>query len=230
MDKNSVKTRGSMQWGGGGAVQRLFAVRPAGQYSRSGWQAAMTLLEGSKGRAAERQADDVAVVATMRGAAPVLGAATEQQLADDTAAFLAECRRELRCAVQRGRKRARAETVEMLPADGSHSSNQPVVEAAVLGRDGGSAGEAVLERAGQSDVSTVASSLGSDGECDSDGTVSEADSREVETDDSWESDTSAATTDPFGCSPDIGNLEETDSDDAEGTDVGHSPACSDGEQ
>jgi len=230
VDKDKVKTKGSTVWGGAGKIRRLFDVRPATEYSRSGWQAGVTLLEGSKGRAADRVADDVDVVATLKGDGPVLAAGMVQQLVSESEEFLGECRRELRGAVPRGRKRSRAEVASAEVADSSHSSGHPVEAAAPVGGGAATSWEAVLERAGQSDVSAGGSSVGSAGDCESDATVSEADTRSVQTDDSWESETSAAVTDPDGFSPDLRESDELEAEQSFGDSDGtHSAGCTEGE-
>ena len=97
-----------------------------------------------------KQQEDVAAVETLKGSAPVLGAAAIGQLEMEAATFLAECRRELRTAVRHGKKRSRSATVEVETEEASSSSVQMVaavamehVEEAVLVGTQAGAGEPV---------------------------------------------------------------------------------------
>ena len=46
---DQVKTKGCAAWGGGRPVRRMFELRSVGEYARLARQAAITLVEDSKG-------------------------------------------------------------------------------------------------------------------------------------------------------------------------------------
>ena len=81
----------------------------------------------------------------------------------------------------------------------------------------------------QHDVMPADVDMGPAADVESDGSVSEADSREWDTEDSWDDETSAAATDPLGMSPDIAAGGLTQAGDSDGSDIYHSPGCSEGE-
>ena len=202
-------------------------------YGKLAAHALKTVMEGSKGRAVERVAEDVATVRRLRSTAPALNNKYKERLTAECGEVAAACRRR----VQEGRRGAAKPKPKLPPQPVAPVLPVPTADAGSVVEP--SVEEAVMEEAqdvplvgpldrGQSGESLAASSSNavSDGDgCEADDTVSEEDSRDGETDDSWD-ETSAAPTDPFGFSPGRQSDEEDHSDQ---DDRSPSAACTDGE-
>ena len=69
MRTDQVKTSGTSNWQGCGAVVRLFVPSDNCDYGRLGARSLATLLGGSKGRSQDKVDDDVSLVRSLRTAA-----------------------------------------------------------------------------------------------------------------------------------------------------------------
>ena len=183
-------------------------------------------------------ADDVAAVAGLRTTAPSLSEAYVQKALEDRQVVINACSARMKqsrraAAKAKGRVAAIGVPVEQSTADQAVSSAsvevvapatvdaveavEPVPLADVLNAPGRS-------QSSHSLASSSSAAVSDGGDVAADDTVSEADSRDVDTDDSWD-ETSAAVTDPYGFSPrlsaQIGDSEDDDS--------GPSAGCTSGE-
>ena len=218
---DKVKTTGTKHWRPI-AVPRIVTTPSAPLYGKLAAHSLVTLVEGSKGRSAEKVAEDLRDVDTLAPYTVQPSEEYKEQLAGQSVALLAECRRRLRGAASKRKPKgappsatpatpaptaavadvpvavaeeADAVMVDLLPQPEPEPEPQPQVEGRPPAVDEATSSNVV----DQSDPSLVDSS-------------SDCDSRSVHTDDSYQSDT--ASTDPFGFSPDREFL--ADSDDESG--------------
>ena len=229
---DQVKTVGSRAWKGCGPVVRLMTPADSVDYGRAAAHSLKTLLEGTKGRAADKVAEDVAAVRSLRTTAPALSDAFVQQLTDESLEVIAACRKRMKEGRPVKGKRRDAQPAAAVEAPGAVSSSAVLAVSGEMAAESaeadGRAAEAVVRSQSLQSVASGSSGGGSEGEAwQEDDTVSEADSRDCRTDDSWEDEESAAPTDPFGFSPG-----REDEEDEERVQQGRSPspACSSGEE
>ena len=209
---DEVKAEGTVDWQGCGAVRRLMMPAEGCDYGRQAAHALKTVLDGSKGRAAAKLSEDVAAVMKLRTTALVLSQGLVQQMLADSSDVIAACKRRMKSAVK-AKAKAPARTPQPVPRSESSASKSEAVAvsavataAAVIPAVPAVAEEAALSQVqrSESQQSLASSSSAAESEaddCAADGSASEVDSRgDVSTDDS-DDETSAATTDPFGFSP-----------------------------
>ena len=221
---DQVKTHGSVEWQLGYPIHRLMVTRPDCDWAKSAAHAVSTLLQGSKGQKQAKTQADLLSIARLSGHAPQL---TSEQVATRVA--------EIGALVSALRTAGRATRVRRVVPSGD--VGQPAEEGDVDGMDVlplvelseacPEASEPVdmsLVRSGSA-ASTTSTSSTDSVLCESDGTVSECDSRSDCTDDS-DAVGSEVATDPYGFSPEP-YLSGEDSD-AIGVERAPSPACSSG--
>ena len=185
---DNVKTNGTTAWQGCGPVQRLFVPDGHCDYGSLAARSLRTLLEGTKGRSADRLADDVAVVGSLRTTAPNLSATFVENILADTQETVGRCNRRITSGKKdkaRVRK-ASMHAVQVQLEDASSSTAGPIAPAVTECPE---LAISILQPERSSSTRSLASSASgtqSDGgACDEDDTVSEHDSRSEATDDSY---------------------------------------------
>ena len=188
LKNDQVKTRGTDNWEGCGEVRRLLVPESRCDYGALAARSLKTMLEGSKGRAANKTEEDVTTVSQLRTTAPRLSDTFVQDLLADSRDAIANCNRRSKEG-KKGKGRVRVADAGVAPSEiaipedieQDHAADVTVAQSSVAAIDvqaERSASVLSLES-----TSTVVQSEG-DG-CDTDDTVSEVDSRSVATDDSW---------------------------------------------
>ena len=224
---DQVKTKGTKSWGGGGPVRRLVGVQSAAAYERMARQAAVTLVEGSKGRMDEKMRDDVEAVSRLQlGAGVPLTAQQARAVVEEAREFIVASKKAMRSA---GGGRAKEGAVARPGVEMEVSSSSGGILGGRAGGDDGLASVPQMverEQSSQSVGSVSGSSVASADGYETDSTISEEDSRGSWTDESDVEVESAAPTCAFGFTPDrYAECSDGESDPGE-----HSPACTSGSE
>ena len=210
-----VKTTGTKTWKPI-VVSRIVTTTPAAVYGLMGAHSLLTLVEGSKGRSAEKVAEDLRDVNCLMPYTVQPSEEYKEQLAGQCATLLAECRQRLRGA-PRQRKAKAAPVSSALPAPATPTAAIDDVEPEVADTDTVMVDLQPQEEAPPAAVDEATSSNVADvplqAEPSFGDSSSDCDSRSLRTDDSFsDSHSDTASTDPFGFSPDHANLADSDDD------------------
>lgn len=209
-----VKTRGCLTWEGAGEVRRLVTGISADTYRRHVYHGLGTLVAVAKTQLRSQQAEGVPgeLMRLTRHAPRLTDGYVAQQRAE-AADLVSKCKR-----MAKGDPRRREPIGARAVDEASGSPGERPVMGPPSPPSRGSPGTGRWIPPPPSETapsSSQTSSLTAVTGRSSSGSLSEHDSRDVETDDDWDG-TSAASTDPYGFSPVVTGLEEED-DVVEGT-------------